>query len=148
MPTTDINLNLSYVESVTGTAVDNTDPQNPVIDLGDGITYAGTVNYIPKAATDDGGGNILTMDNSRFYDDGTTVLYADAGTAGKLAANNATKAIGLYSQSSDSYVYVDSDAVSTYNGTRIHSAVQNAVTGKHFSFISVASSIPSFLPLR
>lgn len=72
MPTTDINLNLSYVESIvagTNITVDDTDPQNPIVSAsgGSGITGVGTVDYIPKVLTVSSG-NIVTVGNSVFQD--------------------------------------------------------------------------------
>jgi len=78
MPTTDINLNLSYVESVTGTAVDNTDPQNPVIDLGDGITAIAAVGDILRVKTIGAGGVVIdlepTNNTSSQYTENTTIV--------------------------------------------------------------------------
>ena len=81
MPTTDINLNLSYVESVTGTAVDNTDPLNPIVNTPSGIiSGVGTVDYVPRILTIDGDGNILTVEDSNIYDwsGGILITKSDA----------------------------------------------------------------------
>lgn len=96
----------------------------------------GTTSKIPKI-TADVDGNITSLSDSRFSDNGT-VAELDAGVAGKMSSSTTNKVIGFYSQDSESQIYTDGDNASTFYGNRIHSSRQNAVTGKHFSFVSIS----------
>ena len=69
MPTTDINLNLSYVESIvagTNITVDDTDPQNPIVSAsgGSGITGVAAVGDILRVKTIGAGGVVIDLEPS------------------------------------------------------------------------------------
>lgn len=72
-PPTSIGGGVQSVVAGTNIAVDDTDPANPIVSsTGGGITGVGTVDYVPRIATIDGGGNVVTIANSRFFDNSTT----------------------------------------------------------------------------
>jgi len=84
MPTTNINLTIGpYVESVTGTAVDNTDPVNPIINIpSNGITGIAPVGNLLRVLTIDGSGNVVTVEASHISEDATsTYLDIDSPSA-------------------------------------------------------------------
>jgi len=94
MPTTNINLTIGpYVESVTGTAVDNTDPVNPIINIpSNGITGIAPVGNLLRVLTVDGGGNVVTVGASHISEStfSLSAFIDGAGSTVEFAASDST----------------------------------------------------------
>lgn len=87
------------VSSVTGSLVDNTDPANPVVSIGQG-----TVNTLPLVASVDGSNNIVTLADSLVSSNGISTLV--------------TQPSFTYSFSAPVYDLASSDPGFTPNGQR------------------------------
>lgn len=116
MPTTTINLNLSYVESVSGSAVDNTDPLNPIITLpASGMSGVGNLGFLPKINTIDLANNILTLSNSAFNDANDQQVFINKSFEGVSTINiNTTDTTDPASSSSASSFSSGGNVISTY----------------------------------